>query len=55
MIEITSKRHRKKITPFSNYGSRVESSIWFKELNQLEIQKLNWVDDSSVESDYGSI
>ena len=53
MIEIIFKRHWTKIVPFGNYGSRVESSLWFKELNQLEIQKLNRVNDSRDESSYG--
>ena len=55
MIEIIFKRHWTKITPFGNYSSRVESGLWFKKLNQLEIQKLNRVIDSRIESVYGSM
>ena len=36
-IGITFKRHWTKLAPFGNYDSRVESGLWFKELNQLEI------------------
>ena len=55
MIEITFKRHWIKIAQFGNYDSRFELGLWFKELNQLEIQKLNWVNHSRVELVYGSI
>ena len=53
--KITFKRDWTKITPFGINSSRVGSGFWLKELNRLEIQWLNRVNDSRVESDYGSI
>ena len=52
--KIAFKRGWTKITPFGINSSRVGLGFWFKALNRLEIQWLNRVNDSRVESDYGS-